>query len=180
MEFIKYKIKMKITDKYVFFWGELYSQWYAADMIIDGLKYNCCEQYMMYQKALLFNDIETADMIMQTKSPKIQKEYGRSVKNFDKNIWDDICYDIVYKANFAKFSQNKELLKELLSTGDKILVEASPYDKIWGIGLGENHVGIENPENWMGLNLLGKAITEVKNDLLNKNNTYRLNISVNK
>lgn len=158
---------MNITDKYVFFWGELYSQWYAADMIIDGIKYNCCEQYMMHQKALTFGDTEMAELIMKTKDPNTQKSYGKQVSGFNRNLWDRVCLKIVYKANLAKFTQHPELGKELLETGDKIIVEASPYDVIWGIGMGENDEGIEDPINWNGTNLLGWAIMIVRQELKN-------------
>lgn len=159
---------MNITNKYVFFWNGIYSQWYQASMTIDGVLYNCCEQYMMHQKALLFNDIETAEKIMLTSHPRDQKELGRQVKNFDKNLWDKVNLQIVYKANYAKFTQNEDLKKQLLETGNKLLVEASPYDQIWGIGMGEEEEGINNPMNWKGQNLLGWAITLVKQELQNQ------------
>lgn len=156
---------MKITENYVFFWDGIYSQWHQAPMEIDGVKYNCCEQYMMHQKALHFSDYEIAEKVMQTRSPRDQKQLGRQVKGFNKAMWDSACVSIVYKGNLAKFSQNEDLKRELLATGDRILVEASPYDAIWGIGLGENEPGVEDPINWKGLNLLGWSITMVKKQL---------------
>ena len=155
-------IIMKITDKYIFFWDGVYSQWYPEDMQIDGTFYNCCEQYMMEQKALLFGDKETAKKIMKTSSPAEQKALGRSVKNFDRDIWDQHCMSIVIKGNYGKFAQPGMLRKDLMRTGNRIIVEASPYDKIWGIGMGENDPGIEDPANWKGLNLLGHAIMTVR------------------
>ena len=156
---------MRITKKHVFFWNGIYSQWHKAPMTIDGIEYNSCEQYMMHQKALLFDDEEIADLIMQEKNPKEQKKYGRQIRNFDKALWDKNCLAIVFEGNLAKFSQNPELKAEMLSTGDKIFVEASPLDHIWGIGLDENADNIDDPSYWLGLNLLGQALTLVKNQL---------------
>jgi len=117
---------MKITDKYVFFWNGIYSQWYRAQMEIDGIVYNSCEQYMMHQKALVFGDTEIADEIMKENNPREQKKFGRMIKNFDKVTWDSCCLGIVYRGNLAKFTQNTELGEQLLETGNRILVEASP------------------------------------------------------
>jgi ribA/ribD-fused uncharacterized protein len=156
---------MKITDKYVFFWNGIYSQWYQSRMVIDGIEYNCCEQYMMHQKALIFGDEITAEMILASTDPKEQKALGRRVAGFNKDRWDEVCVGIVFKGNFAKFSQNEMLKSALLSTGSRILVEASPYDKIWGIGMAEDHPDIENPDRWKGLNLLGWCITTVRTEL---------------
>lgn len=158
---------MKITDKYVFFWGEYPSQWYQSKMVIDGVEYNCCEQYMMHQKALHFGDIEIAEEIMKTKHPADQKKLGRKIKNFDKNSWDKVNLQIVYKGNYAKFTQNEELKNDLLATYDRLFVEASPEDMIWGIGLHENDRNVDNPLFWKGQNLLGWAITLVKQEILN-------------
>jgi ribA/ribD-fused uncharacterized protein len=134
-------------------------------MTIDGIGYNCCEQYMMHQKALTFGDTETAELVMKTENPKDQKALGRQVKNFDKAKWDTVSIGIVFKGNYAKFNQNVELGDELLATGNKILVEASPYDTIWGIGMGEKEPGINDPANWKGLNLLGWSIMLVRKEL---------------
>ncbi len=156
---------MKITNKHVFFWNGIYSQWHKAPMTIDGIEYNSCEQYMMHQKALLFDDHIIADLIMQEKNPKEQKKYGRQIRNFDKALWEKNCLAIVFEGNLAKFSQNPGLKAEMLSTGNKIFVEASPLDNIWGIGLDENAENIDDPSYWLGLNLLGQALTLVKNQL---------------
>jgi ribA/ribD-fused uncharacterized protein len=156
---------MKITDKYVFFWGGIYSQWHKAPMVIDKIEYNSCEQYMMHQKALLFEDNEIAELIMKESNPREQKKYGRMIKNFDKATWDKNCLAIVYEGNLAKFTQNSELMAAILSTGDRIFVEASPSDHIWGIGMKEDHPDIEDPSYWLGLNLLGQALTLVKNKI---------------
>lgn len=159
---------IRTTDKYVFFWNGIYSQWHPSPVKIDGKKFNCMEQWMMYNKAILFKDNEMAELIMSTDNPRLQKEYGRTVKNFDAKKWDDVAFDIVKRGNYEKFTQNKDLQKQLLDTGDRILVEASPVDRIWGIGMAQYDVGVENEKNWRGRNLLGKAITEVKNIIKNE------------
>ena len=157
---------MKITDKHVFFWNGIYSQWHKSLMTIDKIVYNSCEQYMMHQKALLFGDSEIAELIMNESNPKEQKKYGRMIKGFDKAAWDKNCLAIVYEGNLAKFTQNAELREQMISTENRIFVEASPFDTIWGIGLGEDAEGIDNPSYWQGLNLLGQALTLVKTKLL--------------
>jgi ribA/ribD-fused uncharacterized protein len=134
-------------------------------MTIDGVEYSSCEQYMMHQKAIVFSDFYIASQILLTENPKEQKALGRQIQGFDKNIWDSVCLSIVYKGNLAKFSQNEDLKSELLSTGNRILVEASPLDQIWGIGMAEDHPNIESPEHWRGLNLLGWTLNLVKKQL---------------
>ena len=153
---------MKITKKFVFFWDGIYSQWTPDKIQIDRTYFSSCEQYMMYSKAKLFGDHEAEREIMYSKSPMEQKEIGRRIKNFDRDVWDRHCAAIVYRGNYAKFSGNLFLKKELLDTGNRIIVEASPYDKIWGIGMGEDEKGIEDPANWKGLNLLGQIIMNVR------------------
>ena len=157
---------MKITNKYVFFWNGVFSQFYQARMVIEGIEYSCCEQYMMHKKALFFGDFETAELIMKATNPNDHKQLGRQVVGFDKDRWDKVCFRIVYQGNWAKFTQNFDLMKELMGTKDKLLVEASPYDQIWGIGMGEDEEGIENPLNWKGQNLLGWVLTLIKRELI--------------
>jgi ribA/ribD-fused uncharacterized protein len=157
---------MKTTNKYVFFWSGIYSQWHKANMTIDGITYNSCEQYMMHQKALTFGDTEIAKLIMEESNPREQKKYGRMIKNFDKSVWDKVCLSIVIKGNYFKFKQNPDLKAALMLTGKRIMVEASPLDNIWGIGMAEDDPNVEYPMCWKGLNLLGQAITIVKQELL--------------
>jgi ribA/ribD-fused uncharacterized protein len=157
---------MKITDNYVFFKSGVLSQWYKKDMTIDGVKFTSCEQYMMYMKAKTFNDDEIADKILNTNNPAEQKQFGRQVKNFDKNVWDSLCLSIVYKGNLNKFTQNNTIKEYLLSFENRFFVEASPTDKIWGIGLDINDKNIDNPLNWRGTNLLGTVLTLVRNELM--------------
>lgn len=156
------------TDKYVFFWGGPFSQWYPSNFEIDGVKFTHAEQYMMYKKAMMFSDANTAEEILKAKHPRDQKALGRKVKNFVKEDWEANCKRFVYDANRAKFTQNPKLLKVLLSTGNKELVEASPEDKIWGIGLHEKDPRCLDKNQWQGTNWLGEAITKVREDLLNE------------
>ena len=157
---------LKMNKEFEFFWNGPFSQWYGSKFVKYGLEFNCCEQYMMFKKAELFNDSEMMSKIMKSNNPKDQKAFGRLVKNFDEKIWNEHAENIVYDGNYAKFSQNPKLLKSLLDTNDKLLVEASPYDKIWGIGLNESDARKTLPENWKGLNLLGKILTKVRDDLI--------------
>lgn len=156
---------MKRTDKHIFFYGGIYSQWYLSSMTIDGIRYNCCEQYMMHQKALLFKDLTTAAKIMNTTSPKTQKQLGGEVKDYNEAIWNNRRIDIVFKGNLAKFSQNELLKTELLNTGNRQFVEASPFDTIWGIGMGLDNPFINDPTKWIGLNLLGQILNFVRDTL---------------
>jgi hypothetical protein len=149
----------------VYFKSSYPSQWYIMNFMIDGKTYNCCEKYMMAEKARFFKDYETESLIMACDEPKQQKIYGRSVKNFDEDAWNTVADYIVYWANLAKFSQNEDLKQKLLSTGDKIFVECSPYDKIWGNGLNITDTLHTHPENWEGTNRLGKAIMKVRDTL---------------
>lgn len=157
---------MRETDNYVFFWYGYLSQWHPSQFVVEGTLYNCAEQYMMHQKALFFEDYETALKILKTDHPKEQKALGRQIKNFNPIEWAAYCEPIVFVGNLCKFSQNPDLKKQLLSTGDKLLVEASPYDKIWGVGLEENNELIDDAKNWKGQNLLGKVLTNVRSALL--------------
>jgi ribA/ribD-fused uncharacterized protein len=156
---------MTITDKHVFFYNGIYSQWYRAPFSIDGIRFITCEQYMMYKKAMLFGDEDVANQILLTENPSEQKALGKLVKGFDRTIWDQNCFSIVYQGNLAKFTQNPELREELLATGDRVIVEASPYDFIWGIKMGEEDENLDSPSYWRGLNLLGFAIMTVRNQL---------------
>jgi ribA/ribD-fused uncharacterized protein len=156
---------MKTTDKMVLFWGGKFSQWYPHKMTIDGIEYNCCEQYMMAQKAILFQDQKALTLIMAAKDPRDQKRFGRMVENFNGPMWDRIAQDVVYRANLEKFSNDEEMKKYILATDDKEIVEASPYDKIWGIGLGEEDPRALDKAQWQGTNFLGEALMRVRETL---------------
>lgn len=139
------------------------SQWHKCAFTIDGVKYNCAEQYMMASKARLFGDEHTAELIMKAKTPKVQKELGRRVQGFDEKIWSEHDQEIVYQGNLAKFKQNPDLAFKLLATGNMILAEASKTDRKWGIGVSDDRK--YDISQWQGSNLLGIALMRVRNDL---------------
>ncbi|KAK2188003.1 hypothetical protein NP493_147g01038 [Ridgeia piscesae] len=159
---------MAQEEKYVFFWGNSspFSQWYPCIFTVDGVEYCCAEQYMMHQKALLFGDDESAKKIMATSNPKDQKALGRRVHPFDPNVWKEKCRNIVEKGNLSKFSQNPDLKQTMLATAGSVLVEASPRDTIWGIGLGAGNPKAKTKSTWRGKNWLGYALTNVRERLM--------------
>jgi len=155
----------RITDEFVFFYDSVFSQWadcHFIDYSTDEAVYDSAERYMMRQKALLFNDDETAEKIMSAISPSMCKILGKKVKNFTPEKWIQHRISIVTKGNYLKFSQDLTLKNILMSTGDRILVEASPYDKVWGIQMDQESPDIENADNWKGLNLLGVCLMSVR------------------
>lgn len=162
--------------KYVFFWGHTpphdgsinqacFSQWYDAPFELDDILFPTSEHYMMAQKALLFEDKTAYESILNSAHPGEAKSIGRTVQNFNQSIWDGNRFEIVVKANYYKFSQNEPLKQYLLNTSSRVLVEASPRDTIWGIGLAQNHPKAELPHAWKGLNLLGFALMEARKRL---------------
>jgi len=153
-------------EKFTFFWHGPLSQWEQSEFEIDGIKYNCAEQYMMAEKASLFNDFDTLASIMEAVHPRDQKKLGRQVKNFNADRWNALARDVVYDGNYAKFTQNADLLGKLLATRGTILVEASPYDCIWGIGMRETDEGVAERSNWKGTNWLGEVLTGLREDLI--------------
>jgi ribA/ribD-fused uncharacterized protein len=183
-----HKIKYSVQDlkkdyvsekrnEILFFWGHkksddgsitksVFSQWWMSDFTVDIEKYNCMEQYMMAEKARTFKDDEILNMIMKSTSPRDIKAFGRKVKNYNDEIWTKKRYMTVLDGNYAKFSQNEDLKKFLMATENKVIVEASPYDKIWGIGMSVNNEEINNPLKWRGKNLLGFALMEVRDELI--------------
>lgn len=154
--------KVKTTDRFFFFHSDWPSQWYQCNFSVNGVKYRCAEQYMMAEKARTFGDTDTLKQIMQAKYPREQKALGRKVHGFNESKWSSVCREVVYQGNLAKFSQNFDLKKLLLETGERIIAEASPYDKIWGIGLSEDDPrALRLP--WPGQNLLGQVLMRVRN-----------------
>lgn len=141
------------------------SNWYPAEFTVDGVAYNCSEQYMMHQKALFFGDTVTAEKIMATADPALQKKYGSEVTPYDDETWKGVRQTIVYKGVYAKFSQNEDLKKQLLATGDEILAEAALNDRAWGIGLCMQDPEIYKRKQWRGLNLLGYLLMSVRFEL---------------
>jgi ribA/ribD-fused uncharacterized protein len=135
----------------------------------NGTKFNCTEQYMMAGKALLFNDKKSYEKIMSSANPVEIKSLGRKVKNFNEDIWDSKKFSLVKDGVLLKFSQNEHFKQILLKTGDAVLAEASPYDKIWGIGLSRKTAEILNDSTkWKGENLLGKILMQVRDELKEK------------
>ena len=158
------------NEKFTFFWHteSPFSNWHPAEFVVNDIHYNCTEQYMMHQKAVLFDDKETAERILQVDSPKAQKALGRKVRNFDKDTWEANCKQILYDGNRAKFTQNEGLLSTLLATAGTTLVEASPVDRIWGIGLSAADPKAQSRDTWRGKNWLGEVLTRLREDLIDK------------
>jgi len=162
---------MRVTDKHVYFWGEFLSNWYPARFTEarEGktLEFHNSEQYFMYEKAKAFGDEETAMRILfEGKDPKQAKSLGRKVKGYSDEVWDKMRYKVMVRANLLKYLQNKDLEKLLLNEefDGKNFVEASPIDRIWGIGCDEA-TALDDESNWNGQNLLGKALDEVRDIL---------------
>ncbi len=143
----------------------VFSQQHKASFALSGIKYTSAEQYMMYGKALLFEDQETASKILETSDPKKQKQLGREVQNFNSTVWQDNARRIVYEGNCGKFMQNPNLRDELSATGNKLLVEAAPDDKIWGIGLAAEDAAAQDKAVWQGSNWLGYVLTLLREDM---------------
>ncbi|XP_064606261.1 riboflavin biosynthesis protein VVA0006-like [Liolophura sinensis] len=164
---VKTEIVADSEEKFTPFYSKAspFSQHHFCEFEIDGMRFNCAEQYMMYQKAVLFQDNEMARKIMASKDPVEQKRFGRNVKNFDQAKWNEVCEDIVRKANKEKFTQNQELKQALLATRGTTLVEASPRDRKWGVGLGVNNEGVHSRKKWRGKNLLGQILTSVRDEI---------------
>jgi ribA/ribD-fused uncharacterized protein len=154
--------------RFTFFWRQEspFSQWHPIEFMVEGKRFTCAEQYMMYGKAVLFGDQEVAERILASASPKTHKALGRKVRGFDEQRWKRERERIVYEGNRAKFTQNADLLQVLLATAGTELVEASPLDRIWGVGLSAEDPRIQNPSQWRGQNLLGKVLTRLRDELL--------------
>ena len=159
--------------KYVYFWGHqpprgggvgagCFSQWWPSAFEIDGVRFATAEHYMMWRKAKLFGDEEIAERILTASHPNQAKGFGRQVRGFDPDAWDSARYEVVVTGNAAKFSQHPDLGAFLAGTGQRVLVEASPVDRIWGIGLAADDPLAKQPRRWRGLNLLGFALADVR------------------
>jgi len=159
--------------KFLFFWGHTkgpsqvvgdfcFSQWYASSFVVDGFYFKTSEHWMMAQKAKLFSNMDLFYKIIECNTPGEAKQLGRQVENFDEAVWIEHRFEIVRLGNIHKFTQNLALRDYLIQTGNRILVEASPVDSIWGIGLSKDSKDIEDVSKWIGLNLLGFALMEVR------------------
>ncbi|MFK7774540.1 MAG: NADAR family protein [Saprospiraceae bacterium] len=162
--------------KYLFFWGHqpskdgsitssCLSQWWLCEFVVDDILYKSAEHWMMAEKARLFQDNEILEKIINCQSPAEAKKLGRQVRNFEVEKWNEARYEIVKKGNHFKFEQNVEMKTFLRNTKNRVLVEASPVDPIWGIGLAKDNRKSQYPNQWKGLNLLGFALMEVREEL---------------
>ncbi|WP_046245893.1 NADAR family protein [Hymenobacter terrenus] len=162
--------------EYLFFWGhttpahgavgkECFSQWYPATFEENGTRYPTAEHYMMAEKARLFGDDDTRAAILRTTHPNDAKRLGRKIAPFDEATWTAARMAIVVRGNALKFGQHPALATFLRQTGARVLVEASPVDSIWGIGLAQDSPHAAQPTEWRGLNLLGFALMEVRDQL---------------
>ena len=141
------------------------SNWYYSDFSIDDVEYTSMEQYMMYQKAIRFQDISIAEEILATQDVAQIKELGRSVSGYNDNIWSGIRQIVVYEGLKAKFAQNDNLRRQLVETKTAILAECAVKDCVWGIGLSMHDPKRWNPEQWRGKNLLGYTLMMVRDGL---------------
>ncbi len=163
------------TFSYLFFWGHraregvvtksCLSNWWPAAFELDGERWPTTEHYMMYAKARLFGDEERMAAIREATDPKQVKSLGRAIRPYGDMSWAAHRYGAVVQANHAKFEQHPDLRAFLSGTGDAVLVEASPMDKVWGIGLAEDHADAQDPSRWQGANLLGFALMDVRDAL---------------
>ena len=155
-------------EKFTFFWHNQspFSQWHPSTFVVEGNTFNTAEQWMMYQKAILFGDVEIAGKVLKTNNPKTQKALGKKVRNFDESTWVAHRERIVYEGNYHKFTQNEALKTALFATKGTTLVEASPLDKIWGIGLADDDARAYHRSTWRGLNLLGEVLTRLREALM--------------
>ena len=139
------------------------SNWYLSNFIIEGMLFSSMEQYMMYKKAMCFDDQLVASKILETKDVAEIKALGRQVSNYNDSIWNGMRQILIYEGLLAKFTQNEDLKEQLLSTGDAILAECAVKDRIWGIGLSMNNPNRLDIYKWKGQNLLGYALMLVRN-----------------
>ena len=155
---------VKSNRNVILFWQKAhrFSQFHPARFVVEEIEYSCGEQYMMHQKAVVFGDKEMAQNILKETKPKKMKQFGRKVRNFDDAVWRIKSKEVVEKGNYEKFIQNEDMKEYLLSTGDDLLAEASPFDKRWGIGLGKNDKRALDPKQWKGKNWLGEALMNVR------------------
>ncbi|MCE3226104.1 MAG: ybiA [Bacteroidetes bacterium] len=176
LEQLKNKFNSGEKLNFLFFWGHqpskdgtiissCFSQWWLTEFTVEGIIYKSAEHYMMSEKARVFGDEVIREKIISCTKPAEAKSLGRKIKNFNEETWLKHRYDIVLNGSFHKFSQNPKLKEFLLNTSERIIVEASPVDPIWGIGMANGNDGIENPNKWKGLNLLGFALMEAREKL---------------
>ena len=173
IDLLQAEVRRGTRFRYLYFWGHtpktkgamgpwVFSQWYPAPFEVDGVRYPTAEHYMMAAKARLFGDEEALQGVLTARSPAAAKAWGRKVRGFDEATWRAHRMDIVQTASVAKFSADPDLRATLLRTGTKVLVEASPVDRIWGVGLAADDPKAKKPLQWRGLNLLGFALMHAR------------------
>ena len=146
-----------------------FSQWWKSDFTnSEGVVFSTAEKWMMFKKAELFKDHTILNKILTHNDPKEIKSLGRQIKDFDQKIWDQKKYGLVLEGSLLKFAQNDALKEFLINTSDSVIVEASPYDKIWGIGMKSDEENVNNPNCWKGENLLGFALMEARDIIINQ------------
>ncbi|GAA3496909.1 NADAR family protein [Streptomyces prasinosporus] len=162
--------------KYLYFWGHrplpdgrigasCLSQWWPSPFTVDGVEYATAEHWMMAAKARLFGDAEGERRVLAAGHPSEAKKAGRLVRGFDEEIWRRERFGIVVTGSEHKFAAHGGLRSFLLGTGDRVLVEASPVDRVWGIGLAADDEAAADPARWRGPNLLGFALMEARRRL---------------
>ena len=156
------------TNTHIYFWNDWLSNWSKCLIEYKNRKFYTSEQLFMYLKAIHFKDYNISLRIMLQSNPKLAKALGREIENFNEEEWIPVRENYMYIANYEKYTQNKKLKKKLINTGNKIIVEGSPDDKIWGVGIHYADSKILNENNWNGLNLLGKCLMTVRKNLLNE------------
>ena len=161
------KKDFKEEEKFTFFFNvrSPFSQFHYAKFTVNGLHFNCAEQYYAYRKAMTFGDVMMAEKIMKTSNPRMHKEYGRLIENFNDDVWLEVCRKVVKEGNRAKFTQNPHLKKELLNTKGTTLVETNPNDCRWGIGLHALDPKSQKRSMWRGSNWLGEILTDLRDEL---------------
>lgn len=157
-----------MKEEFIFYFGSdsVFSHWYKCNFVIDGRKYCCVEQYIMYRKAILFNDLEIANKILRSSDPQRHRYLGKQVAGFIKSVWQNECKRYAYEANHAKFTQDDKLMKALVKTKRKSLAEASPYDRNWGIALSISNPKNQDRRNWRGKNWCGEVLELVRKNIL--------------
>ena len=154
-----------MSERFTFFWSGPFSQWHRSPFTLDGQIYVTAEQYMMAEKARLFSDSEALQRILATSEPRQQKALGRRVRGFEADRWQAVARNIVFRGNRAKFTTHRDLLALLLETDGTTLVEASPFDMIWGIGLAVDDPAAGDRSAWRGMNWLGETLTRLRDTL---------------
>lgn len=177
IDFLIRRNKRWSAADFIFFWGHedrergltkvCLSQWFPCSFVVNNQYYCCTEQYMMAEKARIFGDEEVLSRILSERNQMTIKKLGKQVRGYDDEVWKGVRYNVVVNGNLAKFLQNPPLGKFLIDTGDRVIVEANPKDSVWGIGLDEANSDAYNPRKWRGTNLLGFALMEVRDILIN-------------